>query len=63
MSRKETDQFIRAIADATKLDFYYVERMLAKFVDNQVESKFETLQKEITDVEWRAKTNGMTTSM
>lgn len=35
--RKETDQFIQALSEACQQDFYYVERMLEKMIENKVE--------------------------
>ncbi len=45
--RKETDTFIRSLANATNLDFYYVERMLRKFVENEVEERLEEVKTEL----------------
>ena len=47
MARKEYDSLTREIADATKKDFYWVERMFASMIKNVMTDELEKYQTEI----------------
>ncbi|MFA6570171.1 MAG: hypothetical protein WCT77_02940 [Bacteroidota bacterium] len=47
MARKQSDSLVRAIADATEKDFYWVERELTAMIKDVMSPELEKYQSEI----------------
>lgn len=45
--RKSYDNLIRAIADATNLDFHYIEKQFGEMIEDVVSDKLDEIKNEI----------------